>query len=71
MSPSGASRGTNEAVPFFDDDPDKTVSQFNRNFAAKIRGLDASDAGGDHLGALGTSTGPRTTPGSAAPSPTR
>ena len=42
MSPSGASRGTNEAVPFFDDDPDKTVTQFNRNFAAKIRGLDAS-----------------------------
>jgi len=46
MSPSGASRGTNEAVPFFDDDPDKTVSQFNRNFAAKIRGLDASDPSG-------------------------
>ena len=46
MSPSGASRGTNEAVPFFDDDPDKTVTQFNRNFAAKIRGLDASDPAG-------------------------
>jgi len=46
MSPSGASRGTNEAVPFFDDDPDKTVLQFNKNFAAKIRGLDASDAAG-------------------------
>src|SRR5271169_903668 len=46
LSPSGASRGTNEAVPFFDDDPDKTVSQFNRNFAAKIRGLDASDPSG-------------------------
>jgi len=46
MSPSGASRGTNEAVPFFDDDPDKTVSQFNRNFAAKVRGLDASDPAG-------------------------
>jgi enolase len=46
MSPSGASRGTNEAVPFFDDDPDKTVSQFNKNFAAKIRGLDASDPAG-------------------------
>jgi len=43
MSPSGASRGTNEAVPFFDDDPDKTVTQFNRNFAAKIRGLDAAN----------------------------
>ena len=46
MSPSGASRGTNEAVPFFDDDPDKTVSQFNKNFAAKIRGLNASDPAG-------------------------
>src|SRR5271155_865633 len=46
LSPSGASRGTNEAVPFFDNDPDKTVSQFNRNFAAKFRGLDASDASG-------------------------
>jgi enolase len=46
MSPSGASRGTNEAVPFFDDNPDKTVTQFNRNFAAKIRGLDASDPAG-------------------------
>jgi enolase len=46
LSPSGASRGTNEAVPFFDGDPDKTVSQFNKNFAAKIRGLDASDAAG-------------------------
>lgn len=46
MSPSGASRGTNEAVPFFDDNPDKTVSQFNKNFAAKVRGLDASDPAG-------------------------
>src|SRR5271169_1039997 len=46
LSPSGASRGTNEAVPFFDNDPDKTVSQFNKNFAPKIRGLDASDAAG-------------------------
>jgi enolase len=46
MSPSGASRGTNEAVPFFDDNPDKTVTQFNRNFAGKIRGLDASDPAG-------------------------
>jgi enolase 1/2/3 len=46
LSPSGASRGTNEAVPFFDDDPDKTASQFNRSFAAKIRGLDASDPAG-------------------------
>ncbi|HVC27046.1 MAG TPA: enolase C-terminal domain-like protein [Nitrososphaerales archaeon] len=46
LSPSGASRGTNEAVPFFDDDPDKTASQFNRGHAGKIRGLDASDAEG-------------------------
>ncbi len=46
LSPSGASRGTNEAVPFFDDNPDKTVSQFNKNFAAKIRGLDAADSAG-------------------------
>ena len=46
MSPSGASRGTNEAVPFFDDSPDKTVTQFNKNFAAKIRGLDAADPAG-------------------------
>lgn len=44
MSPSGASRGTNEAVPFFDDNPDKTVAQFNKNFATKIRGLDASNS---------------------------
>jgi len=46
LSPSGASRGTNEAVPFVDDDPDKTISQFNRGHAGKIRGLDASDAEG-------------------------
>ncbi len=46
MSPSGASRGTNEAVPFVDDSPDKTVSQFNRSHAAKFRGIDASDAEG-------------------------
>ncbi len=44
MSPSGASRGTNEAVPFFHDSPDETVSQFNRRHAAKFRGLDAADA---------------------------
>lgn len=46
MSPSGASRGTNEALPFFDDSPDKTVSQFNRRFASKFEGLDAADAEG-------------------------
>lgn len=46
MSPSGASRGTNEALPFFDDSPDKTVSQFNRRFASKFEGLDAADSEG-------------------------
>src|SRR5579871_273458 len=45
LSPSGASRGTNEAVPFVDDDPDKTVSRFKAN-ASKIVGLDAADAEG-------------------------
>jgi len=43
MSPSGASRGTNEAVPFVGDDPDKTVSNFKR-FASRLAGLDASDS---------------------------
>ncbi len=46
ISPSGASRGTNEAVPFVDDDPDKTALQFNKRHAAGLRGLDASDAQG-------------------------
>ena len=45
LSPSGASRGTNEAVPFFDDDPEKTASRF-KEYAGVIRGLDASDAEG-------------------------
>jgi enolase len=45
LSPSGASRGTNEAVPFADDDPDKTVSRFKAN-ASRIVGLDAADAEG-------------------------
>ncbi len=44
MSPSGASRGTNEAVPFVGDDPDKTASLFNKGHAGKFRGLDAGDA---------------------------
>jgi enolase len=44
LSPSGASRGTNEAVPFVDDDPDKTVSQFSKRYADKIVGLEASDS---------------------------
>src|SRR5215469_6874358 len=46
MSPSGASRGTNEAVPFVDGDPDKTVLSFNEAHAAKVRGLDAGDPEG-------------------------
>jgi enolase len=46
LSPSGASRGTNEAVPFVDDDPAKTVSQFNERLISKVKGLDASDARG-------------------------
>lgn len=45
MSPYGASRGTNEAVPFVDGDPDKTVSRF-KGLARKIEGLDASDSRG-------------------------
>ena len=44
LSPSGASRGTNEAVPFADGDAEKTASQFNKAHAAKIKGLDASDS---------------------------
>jgi enolase len=44
LSPSGASRGTNEAVPFVDDDPQKTVSLFNKSHTDKIIGLDASDS---------------------------
>jgi len=46
ISPSGASRGTNEAVPFVDDSPDKTVSHFNKSLAGKLAGLDASDSAG-------------------------
>jgi enolase len=46
LSPSGASRGTNEAVPFVDDDPEKTASQFNDKLAKEIVGLDASDSKG-------------------------
>ena len=46
LSPSGASRGTNEAVPFVDDDPAKTASQFNEKMASRIKGLDAADSAG-------------------------
>ncbi len=45
LSPSGASRGSNEAVPFVDDSPDKTVSQF-RDFKSRIVGHDAGDIPG-------------------------
>ncbi len=44
LSPSGASRGTNEAVPFLDDNPEQTASQFNKVHAKEIVGLDASDS---------------------------
>jgi enolase len=45
LSPSGASRGSNEALPFVDDSPDKTVSQF-RDFKQRIVGHDAGDIDG-------------------------
>src|SRR5580658_7598480 len=46
LSPSGASRGTNAAVPFVDDDPDKTASHFSEGLSTKLVGLDASDPEG-------------------------
>jgi enolase len=46
LSPSGASRGTNEAVPFVEDDPARTASQFNEKMASQIKGLDAADPAG-------------------------
>jgi len=45
LSPSGASRGSNEALPFVDDSPDKTVAQF-RDFKQRIVGHDAGDIDG-------------------------
>ena len=41
LSPSGASRGSNEALPFVDDSPDKTVAQFE----IYKRGSSGHDAG--------------------------
>ena len=45
LSPSGASRGSNEALPFVDDSPDKTVAQFEI-YKQRIVGHDAGDIDG-------------------------
>lgn len=45
LSPSGASRGSNEAQPFVSDSPEKTLSQF-KDFKHRIIGHDASDIDG-------------------------
>ena len=45
LSPSGASRGTNEAQPFVDDNPERTVERF-QSFKRDIIGADAADAAG-------------------------
>jgi len=45
LSPSGASRGTNEAQPFVDDNPERTVERF-QSYKRDIIGADASDAAG-------------------------
>jgi enolase len=45
LSPSGASRGSNEAQPFVEDSPDKTVKQF-KVFKARLIGQDARDIAG-------------------------
>lgn len=45
LSPSGASRGTNEAVPFVDNSPAKTVSLFE-SYKRKIIGFEAGDVNG-------------------------
>jgi enolase len=49
LSPSGASRGTNEALPFVDDSPEKTMAGFE-GFKRKIIGFEAADI--DGLGRL-------------------
>jgi enolase len=49
LSPSGASRGTNEAIPFVDDSPEKTIAGFE-GFKRKIIGFEAADI--DGLGRL-------------------
>jgi enolase len=43
LSPSGASRGTNEAQPFVDDNPELTVERF-QSYKRDIIGVDAADA---------------------------
>lgn len=45
LSPSGASRGSNEAVPFVDDSPAKTIAGF-QEFKSRIVGQDAGDIQG-------------------------
>lgn len=45
LSPSGASRGTNEAVPFTDDSAEKTVSLFS-TYRSRLIGFDAADIDG-------------------------
>jgi enolase len=45
MSPSGASRGTNEAVPFVDDNPQITIDRF-QSFKRDLIGFDAADIDG-------------------------
>ena len=45
LSPSGASRGSNEAVPFVEDSPDKTVTLFE-TYRNRILGFDAADIDG-------------------------
>jgi len=45
LSPSGASRGSNEAQPFVDDSADKTIAQFE-TYKRRIIGHDAGDIDG-------------------------
>jgi enolase len=45
LSPSGASRGSSEAVPFVDDSADKTVAQFG-SYKQRVVGHDAGDIDG-------------------------
>lgn len=45
LSPSGASRGSSEALPFVDDSPQKTVEGF-KGFKSRLIGQDAADIGG-------------------------
>jgi len=45
LSPSGASRGTNEAVPFVDESPEKTLARFG-TFKRRIVGFEAGDING-------------------------